>query len=68
MSNLTLFAQITSKLDRSIFNKLVSVRQSDKHQKGFNSWTELVSMLFCHFAKSKSVRDISMVFVRQRAT
>lgn len=59
MSNLTLFAQITSKLDRSIFNKLVSVRQSDKHQKGFNSWTQLVSMLFCHFAKSKSVRDIS---------
>ncbi|MGJ1195926.1 IS4 family transposase [Sphingobacterium spiritivorum] len=59
MSNLTLFAQITSKLDRSIFNRLVSVRQSDKHQKGFNSWTQLVSMLFCHFAKSKSVRDIS---------
>lgn len=59
MSNLTLFAQIIGKLDRSIFNRTVSVHQSDKHQKGFNSWTQLISMLFCHFAKSKSVRDIS---------
>lgn len=59
MSKITLFAQIIGKLDRSKFSKLVATRESDKHQKGFNSWTHLVSMLFCHFAKSKSVRDIS---------
>lgn len=59
MSKVTLFAQIIGKLDRSKFSKLVATRESDKHQKGFNSWTHLVSMLFCHFAKSKSVRDIS---------
>jgi hypothetical protein len=59
MSNLNLFSQIISKIDRSIFNKLVEEKQTDKHQKGFNSWTHLVSMLFCHFAKSTSVRDIS---------
>jgi hypothetical protein len=59
MSKITLFAQIIGKLDRSKFSKLVANRESDKHQKGFNSWTHLVSMLFCHFAKSKSVRDIS---------
>lgn len=59
MSNLTLFAQIIRTIDRSIFKKVVSVHQSDKHQKGFNSWTQLISMLFCHFATSKSVRDIS---------
>jgi hypothetical protein len=33
--------------------------QSDKHQKGFTSCSHLASMLFCHFAKSQSVRDIS---------
>lgn len=59
MVKLTLFSQIISKLDRSGFNKLVEEKQTDKHQKGYNSWTHLVSMLFCQFAKSQSVRDIS---------
>jgi hypothetical protein len=59
MANITLFSQIISKLDRRSFTKLVLEKQSDKHQKGYNSWTHLVSMLFCQFAKSQSVRDIS---------
>jgi hypothetical protein len=59
MSKLTLFAQIISKLDSTKFKKIVSKHQSDKHQKGYSSWTHLVSMLFCQFAKSQSVRDIS---------
>lgn len=59
MVNVTLFSQIISKLDRSKFNKLVSTSGSDKHNKGYTSWTHLVSMLFCQFAKSQSVRDIS---------
>jgi hypothetical protein len=37
MSNLTLFAQIVSKLDRVKFSKLVSSKQTDKHQKGYSS-------------------------------
>ena len=59
MTNVTLFSQIISKLDRLSFNKIVRTRQTDKHNKGFNSWTHMVSMLFCQFAKSQSVRDIS---------
>jgi hypothetical protein len=59
MTNITLFSQIISKLDRRSFTKLVEEQESDKHQKGYNSWTQLVSMLFCQFAKSQSVRDIS---------
>ena len=59
MVNITLFSQIISKLDRSKFNKLSLSKGSDKHNKGYNSWTHLVSMLFCQFAKSQSVRDIS---------
>jgi Transposase DDE domain/Domain of unknown function (DUF4372) len=59
MANVTLFSQIISKLDRNKFSKLVGEKQTDKHQKGYNSWTHLVSMLFCQFAKSQSVRDIS---------
>lgn len=59
MVNVTLFSQIISKLDRSKFNDLVKDHQTDKHQKGFNSWSHLVTMLFCQFAKSQSLRDIS---------
>jgi hypothetical protein len=59
MSNLTLFSQIISKIDRNSFRKLVKEKQTDKHQKGYDSWTHLVSMLFCQFSKSQSVRDIS---------
>jgi Transposase DDE domain/Domain of unknown function (DUF4372) len=59
MSNLTLFSQIISKLDRIKFAKLVKAKQTDKHQKGYTSWSQLVAMLFCQFAKSSSLRDIS---------
>lgn len=59
MPNLTLFSQIISRLDRSRFSKLTTKHLSDKHQKGYTSWTHLVAMLFCQFAKSQSVRDIS---------
>lgn len=59
MLNITLFSQIISKLDKSKFKKLVKSHHSDKHQKGFDSWSHLVSMLFCQFSKSQSVRDIS---------
>ena len=59
MTNLNLFSQIVSKLDRASFKKLVQEKDTDKHQKGYTSWTHLISMLFCQFAKSQSVRDIS---------
>lgn len=59
MVNVTLFSQIISKLDRPKFKSLVKSHQTDKHQKGYNSWSHLVTMLFCQFAKSQSLRDIS---------
>jgi hypothetical protein len=59
MTNLNLFSQIVSKLDRTSFKKLVKEKKTDKHHKGYSSWSHLVSMLFCQFAKSQSVRDIS---------
>lgn len=59
MANVTLFCQILQQIPRPIFNTIVKKYQTDKHAKGINSWTHLVSMLFCHFAKANSVRDIS---------
>ncbi|MDM1038753.1 DUF4372 domain-containing protein, partial [Myroides odoratimimus] len=41
MVNITLFSQIIAKLDRSKFKKIVKEKQTDKHNKGFNSWSHL---------------------------
>ena len=59
ISNITLFGQTTQKLDRSIFNKLVKIRNTYKYLKCFDSWSHLTSILFCHFAKIQSLRGIS---------
>lgn len=59
MVNVSLFGQILTILDRNSFKKIVHQYQSDKHNKGINSWTHLVSMLFCQFANANSLRDIS---------
>ncbi|WP_293879060.1 DUF4372 domain-containing protein [Sphingobacterium sp. UBA1498] len=59
MVNINVFSQLLSLIDRDIFKKLVSKYNSDKHHKGLNSGTHLVSMLFCHLSCSDSVRDIS---------
>ena len=56
---ISLFAQLVSILDRSSFKKVVSRYGADKHAKGCDSWTQLVSMIFCHLSKSQSLRDIS---------
>jgi hypothetical protein len=59
MTNITLFSQIISKIDRQSFNGLVKEYKTDQYQKGISSWSHLVSMLFCQFSKSNSLRDIS---------
>jgi hypothetical protein len=59
MTNLTLFSQIIQIIPKDIFNRLVRERGTDKHCKGINSWNQFISMLFCHFGKVNSLRDIS---------
>lgn len=59
MSNITLLSQLVQLLPHDVFNRIVKKHQSDKHSKGLNSWTHLISMLFCHLGQASSVRDIS---------
>lgn len=59
LANITLFSQIIIKLNRSRFNKLADEKQSKIYQKGFNCWTHLIAILFCHFAKNQSAGDIN---------
>lgn len=59
MVNVTLFSQIIHHLDRNVFTKVVEQYQTDKHNKGINSWTHLTTMLFCHLSKAQSIREIT---------
>ena len=59
MVNVTLFSQILNYIDRNLFAKAVEKYDTDKHNKGINSWTHLVSMLFCHLSKAQSIREIT---------
>ena len=57
--NITLFSQILQQIDRKHFRASVKLYQTDKHNKGINSWTHLVSMLFLHLAKANSIREVT---------
>lgn len=58
-NNSSLFSQILQIIPRCTFEKLVKKYKSDKHSKGLSSWEHCVAMLFCQFAHSKSLREIS---------
>jgi len=59
MVKLTLFSQITSLIPRQLFADIVKKYEGDKYSKGIDSWTQLISMIFCHLGQLSSVRDIS---------
>jgi len=59
MSNLNILSQLVQILPHDVFNRIVKTYHGDKHSKGINSWTHLISMLFCHLGQASSVRDIS---------
>ena len=54
----SLFGQVLSLISRTTFAKLVNKFESDRHSKGFTSWNQFVSMLFCQLAQAKSLREI----------
>lgn len=49
MANITLFAQIISLLPKEKIRKIINKSGSDKHCKGYNTWSQFVSMIFCQF-------------------
>ena len=59
MTNITLLSQIINKLNRKEFKKIVDKLGTDKYNKGINSWTHFVSMLFMQLANSNSLSEIS---------
>lgn len=59
MAKITLFAQLAQHLPKDSLKKVIRESGADKHSKGFNTWSHLISMVFCQFASCGSLRDIS---------
>lgn len=55
----SLFSQVLSMVNRNDFSKSVLRHQAEKHSKGFSSWDQFVSMLFCQAAGADSLREIT---------
>jgi len=58
LASSSLFSQLLSLIDRKHFSRAVRDTGSEKRSKGFASWDHFVSMLFCHLAQAKSLREI----------
>lgn len=58
-TKINLFSQVLSLIDRKVCDKSIHEHQSDKHSKGINTWTHMVSMIFMQLASATSVRDIA---------
>jgi hypothetical protein len=56
---ISLFGQMLQFFDRYQFGTIVRRYDGDKAIKGFSTWGQFVSMLFCHFAKANSLREIT---------
>ena len=54
----SLFAQMLQYFNRNEFRTIVQKYRGDKAVKGFTTWDQFVSMLFCHLARAQSLREI----------
>lgn len=59
MAKITLFVLIIQVLPKDLIKSLIKEHGTDKHSKGFNTWSKLVSMIYCKFAYCVSLREIS---------
>lgn len=54
-----MFSQLLQLFPRWEFQKLVIETKSERHSRGFTSWTQFVSNLFCQLGRAHSLREIS---------
>lgn len=55
----SIFSQILQLFSRWEFHKMVEETRSERHARGFSSWSQFVSMLFCQLGRAHSLREIS---------
>ena len=54
----SVFGQILKLFPRGEFAQLVHETKAERHARGFTSWQQFVSMMFCQLGKAQSLREI----------
>jgi len=54
----SIFSQLLRFFPQTEFLRIVRKHNAEKHAKGFTSWTQFVSMLFCQLSGAESLREI----------
>jgi hypothetical protein len=54
----SIFNQLLQVFPRTEFQQAVAATQADRHERGFDCWTQFVAMLFCQLGKAQSLREI----------
>ena len=55
----SIFSQILQLIPRLAFEAKVREHKAERHARGFNSWTQLIAMLFCQLGHAQSLREIT---------
>jgi Transposase DDE domain/Domain of unknown function (DUF4372) len=55
----SIFSQLLQFFPRSEFEAAVKEHKAERHARGFSSWTQMVSMLFCQLGHARSLREIT---------
>lgn len=61
----TRFGELLKGLPRAAFNRLVATHESDKHCKGFDSWSHLLSMVYAQLSGARSLREVETSYNAQ---
>lgn len=56
----SVFQQLLNCFSRSEFNQLVAAHRAERHARGFSSWDQFVSMLFCQLGRVQSLSEICL--------
>jgi hypothetical protein len=56
--HVSIFSQMIALFNRNKFHRIVSKHDAERYSKGFSSWDQFVSMMFCQLAQAKSLREI----------
>ena len=57
MANRVLFSLIIARLPKGKVRKIIRKSGTDQHCKGYTTWSQFVSMMFCPFSGCDSVCD-----------
>ncbi len=55
----SIFSQILQLLPRLPFEARVEQHKTERHARGFSSWTQMIAMLFCQLGHAQSLREIT---------